>query len=207
MSEENTETTPEATESEQEVVTPPEATGWWQFQSKDDAAEWANGVVEKRLARERKKMESILAEHGTLKAEVERLKPLEDATKTDAQRWEAEKESFTKELEELRSFRKSAERTNLVREIAEDKGLPAKFVKYVSGEDADSITESVDELLNVLSEDGKPSKKPASQKPRATDEQPATKGHGGGGSDPEDDSTTTARIMKKYRESRNSFSL
>jgi len=189
-----------------DVVTPPESNGWWQFQSKEEAAEWANTIVEKRLARERKKYEPVLQERDTLKAEIEELRPLKEATLTDSQRWESERAALTSELEELRNFRKDAERSNLIRDIAEEKGLPAKLVKWVSGDDADAITQSVEELLNDLSEVGKPTK-PASQRPRETGSQPATQGVSGGGSDADEDSTVTARIIKKYRESRNTFSL
>lgn len=183
----------------------PESKNWWQFDSKDDAVEWINDKVQKRLGREKNKFNDVLAERDTLKAEVEELRPLKQATQTDAERWEAEKANLAKELEELRSFKSQAERTNLIREIAEDKGLPARFVNRVQGSTPEEITADIEDLLNVL-EDGKP-KKPAPQKPKPADEKAPTRGHGGGGSDDDSDSATTSRIIKKYRESRNTFSL
>lgn len=204
MSEEaGIEATPEVVsdaDSDAGDVTPPESNGWWSFGSKDDAAEWANGIVEKRLARERKKLEPIVAEHATLKAEVERLKPLEDATKTDAQRWESEKETFARELEELRSYRSKSERDNLVREIADDKGLPASFHSRIRGTDADEIAADIEDLLNVLG-DGKP-RKPASPKPKEADaDERGEKGHGGGGG-ADDDGFSQEALLKKIRENR-----
>lgn len=184
-------------------VTEPETGGWWSFKSKDDAAKWANEIVEKRLARERKKIDPIIQEHATLKSEVEELRPLRDASLTDAQRWEAEKATIKSELEELRSFKTTAERANLVREIADDKGLPAKFLSRVRGDDADSITADIEELLNVL-EDGKPQKKPGQRKPVETDgDKPGTKGFSGGGSEGDGDFSVDA-ILKKVRENRGS---
>lgn len=192
--------------TEHEEITAPESGGWWQFKSKDDAAAWANDIVEKRLARERKKYDPVLQERDTLKAEIEELRPLKEATLTDSQRWESEKSALTSELEELRAFRQNAERTNLVREIAEEKGLPAKLVKWVSGDDADSITQSVEELLNDLSEVGQTVKKPAQRKPKESDgDEPGKKGYasGGGGND---DGFSTEAVLQKMREHRaNSF--
>ena len=192
-------------------LTPPETNGWWNFSSKDDAATWANEIVEKRLARERKKFESVVAEHGTLKAEVEELRPLKAAKQTDTERWESEKQSLAKELEDLRGFKSKAERNDLVRQIAEDKGLPAKFIARVQGDDEDSISSDIDDLLNVLSEDGKSTRKPASRKPQDADNRPPAKGSNGGGSDQDD--VTADDIIKKLREKnggrigRNPFSL
>lgn len=185
-------------------VSAPESSGWWSFKSKDDAAKWANEIVEKRLARERKKIDPIIQEHATLKSEVEELRPLRDASLTDAQRWEAEKAAIKSELEELRSFKTTAERTNLIREIAEEKGLPARFISRVRGENADDITADIEELLNVL-EDGKPAKKPAPQrKPQETDgDKPGTKGYSGGGSEGDGEFSVDA-ILKKVRENRGS---
>jgi hypothetical protein len=202
MSEDTAAETPENTDveanSDSNDLTPPESSGWWQFQSKDDAAKWANDIVEKRLARERKKVEPLVAEHATLKAEVERLKPLEDATKTDAQRWESEKQTLAQELAELREFRSKAERTNLVREIADEKGLPAQFVSRVRGNDADEIAADIDDLLNVLN-DGKP-RKPASPKPKEADaDERGKKGHSGGGGD-DDDTFDAKALAQKIRE-------
>lgn len=186
-----------------EDLTPPVSKNWWNFQSQEDAQEWVNDKITKRVGREKSKMDAVAAERDTLKAEVERLKPLEDATKTDAQRWESEKSSITAELEELRSFRTKTERANLVREIAEDKGLPAKFVKYVVGDDADSITQSVEDVLNDLSEVGPP-KKPAQRKPKETDgDEPGDKGSGGGGSG-SDDGWSVESVLEEVRKNRGS---
>lgn len=183
-------------------LAPPSKKDWWQFESREQAVEWANDKIQKRLAREKSKYEPILEEHGKLKLRVEQLEPFEQAQKTDSQRWESERENLSKELEDLRNFRKTAERNDLVREIAEDKGLPSRFISRVRGDDADSITADVEELLTVLN-DGKPAK-PASRKPKEADERPSSKGYGGGGSDAEnDDDAVVANVVKKNRENRN----
>lgn len=175
---------------------------WWRDASKEDITSFVNDKVQKRLAREKAKYDPILAERDTLKAEVERLKPLEDANKTDIQRWEEERANLAKELEEHRAYRAQQERTNLVREIADEKGLPARFINRVQGDDADSITADIEDLLTVIN-DGKPTK-PASRKPVDPDEKPGGKGYGGGGSKSDtDDKAVVDNVIKKFREQRN----
>lgn len=180
-------------------ITPPAGKTWWQFESQDEATEWANDKIQKRLAREKKKYDPIATERDMLKSRVAELEPFEQATKSDSQRWEAERASLASELEDLKSFRAKAERNDLVREIAEDKGLPTRFFNRVQGNDAESITADIDDLLTVIS-DGKPTK-PASRKPIETDEKPGQKGYGGGGSKSEtDDKAIVDNIRKKFRE-------
>lgn len=197
-------------------ATPPPASDWWKFDSKDTAEEWANNLVTKRLARERKKYDPILEEHGKLKAEVEELRPLRAATQTDAERWEAEKTQLAKELEELRSFQQARVREDLVREIAEEKGLPVRFVSRIKGNDAEEIAADVDDLLNVLSlEDGKSTKrKPAALKPKAADEDSSSgRGYSGAGGGDDDEEITAEAVLKRLSErglsrgGRNPFSL
>jgi len=195
---------------------PPPASDWWKFDSKETAEDWANNLVTKRLARERKKYDPILEEHGKLKAEVEELRPLKAATQTDAERWEAEKVQLAKELEELRSFQQARVREDLVREIAEEKGLPARFVSRIKGNDAEEIAADVDDLLNVLSlEDGKATKKkPAALKPKAADEDSSSsRGYSGAGGGDDDEEITAEAVLKRLAErglsrgGRNPFSL
>lgn len=189
-------------ENQDAEVAPPEVNGWWNFESKDDATNWVNDKIQKRLAREKSKFDPIVAERDILKKRVEELEPFEQATKTDTQRWEEERTNLTKELERLQGFEKQTQRENLVREIAEEKGLPTRFLKRVSGEDADSITADIEDLLAVIN-DGKPTK-PASRKPVDPDEKPGGKGYGGGGSKSDsDDKAVVDNVIKKFREQRN----
>lgn len=193
----------EVVDSGDEFSPPPSSSDWWKFESKDRAEEWANNLVTKRLARERKKFEPIVQEHATLKSEVEELRPLRDANLTDSERWESKLQAVSQELEELRSFRASREREDLVREIAEDKGLPQKFISRVRGEDADSISADIDDLLNVLSLEGGKATKPAQRKPKEIDEDSSSKARGfsGGGSSDDNDEITSDAIIKRLQES------
>jgi chromosome segregation ATPase len=191
----------ESSDEQENDITPPETNGWWQFQSKDSATNWVNEKIQKRLAREKSKYDPLVSKCATLEARVQELEPLEQATKTDTQRWEEERNSLATELEDLRKFRAQQERSNLVREIAEDKGLPARFLNRVQGDDADSITADIEELVTVLN-DGKPTK-PASRKPVDPEEKPGSKGYGGGGSKTDsDDKAVVDNVLKKFREQR-----
>lgn len=182
-------------------ITPPEAKKWWKFNDQDDAVAWVNEKVQKRLAREKAKYDPIIAERDILKTRVEELEPLEKATQTDTQRWESERTFLTTELEELRQFRTQQERNNLVRELADEKGLPTRFISRVHGDDAESITADIDDLMTVIN-DGKPTK-PASRKPVDPEEEPGSKGYGGGGSKTDtDDKAVVANVVKKFRENR-----
>jgi len=203
-------------DSGDDIVTPPVSSDWWKFDSKENAEEWANNLVTKRLARERKKYDPILEEHGKLKAEVEELRPLRAATQTDAERWEAEKSQLAQELEDLRTFQQARVREDLVRDLAEEKGLPSRFVSRIKGNDAEEIAADIDDLLNVLSlEDGKATKKkPASLKPKAADEDSSSgRGYSGAGGGDDDEEITAEAVLKRLQErglsrgGRNPFSL
>lgn len=204
-------------DSGDDFTPPPAQSDWWKFDSKDRAEEWANNLVTKRLARERKKYDPILEEHGKLKAEVEELRPLRAATQTDSERWEARLQEVTQELDNLRSFKSARERDDLVREIAEEKGLPSRFTNRIKGTDAEEIAADIDDLLNVLSlEDGKATrKKPASRKPTESDddESPSGRAYSGAGGSDDDEEITAEAVLKRLQErglgrgGRNPFSL
>lgn len=200
--EENVQTDTPEDDSTSEEITPPAGKNWWQFQNQEEAVEWANEKIQKRLAREKKKVDPLLEDHAKLKARVQELEPFEQATKSDSERWEAERASLAKELEDLRSYRNQSERTNLVREIADEKGLPARFITRVQGEDADSITADIDDLMTVLNDGKQP--KPATRKPQDPDATPSSKGYSGGGAkDEPDNKSVVENIRKKFRENNN----
>lgn len=188
-------------------LTPPVANNWWTFDSKEAATEWGNKLVTDRLARMQKsKLDPLVQERDTLKAEVERLKPFETSTQTDAQRWESEKENLANELQQLRDFRASTERDNLARSIAEEIGLPARFVSRISGSDEDAMRADAQELLDVLSEGGSNTKKTPAQKapkdPAAQGDAPRKGQSGGGGSSEDSDEAVAASILDQIKQDR-----
>lgn len=188
-------------------LTPPSANDWWTFDSKEAATEWGNKLVTDRLARMQKsKLDPLVQERDTLKAEVERLKPLEASTQTDAQRWESEKANLANELQQLRDFKASTERVNLARDIAEEIGLPARFASRISGDDEDAMRADAQELLDVLSEGGSNTKKTPAQKapkdPAAQGDAPRKGQSGGGGSSEDSDEAMAASILDQIKQDR-----
>lgn len=184
----------------------PEAQNWWQFADKDAAEAWGNKLVTTRLTRERKnKLDPIVTERDTLRAEVDRLKPLEDATKSDIQRRDDALAARDTQIAELLQFKQSRERQDLVRGLAEEAGLPSKFVSRVTGDDEDAIREDIADLLNVLSEGGSTSKKtptPKAPKSSGTPNGRRVSSGGGGSDDDESDDALAASILESIRKDR-----
>lgn len=176
---------------------------WWQFGSKADAEKWGNDLVSKRLQRERKsKLDPIVQERDTLKAELERI---QGATKTDAQRREDELKSIKDELAEHRSYRAQQERNNLVRSIADEEGLPASFLSRVRGDDEDAIRDDIKDLLNVLSEGGSNTstkKTPTTKAPKAKSGGGDSVSSGGGSSSDVSDDALAESILKEVEAQR-----
>lgn len=187
-------------------ISPPAANTWWQFESQDQAEKWANDLVTKRLSRERKtKLDPLQQERDTLKAELDRLKPLEDATKTDFQRLEEKLNNTTSELDQLRQYRAQQERTNLVRQVADEVGIPANFLARVRGDDEDSIRQDAQDLLNALSEGGStPGKKtpPAKAPKESGNNGGGSVASGGGSSSEESDDVMIKTILEQAQKER-----
>jgi membrane protein involved in colicin uptake len=186
-------------------ITPPESQNWWQFGAKEDAEAWANNLVTKRLSRERKaNLDPIIQERDTLKAEVDRLRPLEDATKTDAERWSAERDRIAAENAELKKFKASREHADLIRKVAEEEGLPSNFIPRVQGADEDAIRDDIKDLLNVLSEGGSNTgkKTPPAKAPKPQGASGGSVSSGGGSSTDESDDDLSKSILEQVNQRR-----
>lgn len=147
------------------------------FKTKADFVKHVNGIVKKRLDRETKKYTPIVQERDTLK---ERVAELSGADK-DKSAAEKQIEALSKQVTELLASQATTQRNELVRTIAKEHGLPDEFLARVQGDDEDSITEDVEQLVELLKIDGKPA-------PRVTKVTKSTKpdgkdGKGGKGSD------------------------
>lgn len=197
-------TGPEGSEGEgaddEGVSAPAASNDWWQFGSKADAETWANDLVSKRLSRHKKTtVDPIAAERDKLKAEVEELRPLREATQTDSERWESKFNAQAEELNSLRESHSKSERDNQVRTIADEMGLPSSFLSRVSGSDEDSIREDIKSVLDALSEGGfnTGKKTPAPKNPVPKGKSGGGSVGSGGGSDsdePDDDSLSKSII-------------
>lgn len=156
-------------------------------------------IIQDRVAREKNKNNELVQKNATLEARVQELEPLEAATQTDTQRWEKEKKQLIDEVTELRTLKANTERSDLVREIAKDKGLPDGFLNRVSGDTPEEIEADVDSLLETLGGSIKATKPAATTKPVEAKSKASKASHGGGDSD--DDSlppiTDLALAMRK----------
>lgn len=190
-----------------EDLAPPAANDWWQFADKDAATAWGNKLVTDRLTRFTKsKLDPIVAERDTLSAEVLRLKPLEDATKTDIQKRDDQLAQITPELETLRAFKAKTERAETVNALAAEEGLDPKFLALINTDgDEDEVRGKIKILLDALSESGANTgkKTPVAKAPKETGK-PAAKQlqSGGGGTEDETDDALAASIIEQIRKDR-----
>lgn len=194
--------TPEVTpDAAPEAIVPPAANNWWQFTDKDAAEAWANNLVTNRLARQKTvKIDPLQQSHDTLEAEVQRLKPFEEAALSEGERRERTDAANKAELDRLLAFEASTKRTETIRGIADEISLPASLVKFVVGNDDAELRESAQTLLDALSEGGATPKKTPPAKAPKTDPTPGgSVSPGGGGSDEESDDALTQSILDEIK--------
>lgn len=164
------------------------------FASKQEFVKHVNGIVKKRLQRNEQKYAPIVAERDTLKKRVAELEPVQQGQASSVQQIEA----LSKQVSDLLSYQQSTQRNELVREIAKEKGLPEEFHSRVQGTDPDSITEDVEELVELLKIDTKnpgTQRPPKNTKPDGKDGK-GGKGSGGKGGVEDDDKNDPAAIAK-----------
>lgn len=168
------------------------------FKTKADFTKHVNGIVQKRLKRETAKYEPIVKERDTLKERVGQLSGA-DKDKSQADQQIA---ALTKQVETLLEYQRNTQRNELVRNIAKDRGLPDEFIARVQGDDEDSITEDVDELVALLNVDAKPAPKrtPKTTKPAPKDAKGGKGSDGKGGADDDDknDPVAIAKAVGRY---------
>lgn len=198
-------TAPPAVEAVEPVeITPPAASNWWQFTDQGAAETWANNLVTNRLTRVQKtKIDPLEETRATLEAEVQRLKPFEEASLSEGERRDAREAATAQELAELRGFKAQTARTETIRTICDEIGLPIAFATRLVGDDEAAIREDAQTLLNTLSEGGSNAKKTPPAKTPKTD-QPAggSVQPGGGGGDDESDDALTQSIIADIEKAR-----
>lgn len=170
------------------------------FATKADFVKHVNGIVKKRLDRETKKYAPIVAERDTLKERVAELSGADkDKTAADKQI-----EALSKQVTDLLSYQQTTQRNELVRNIAKEHGLPDEFLARVQGDDEDSITEDVEQLVELLKIDGKPAarvtKVTKSTKPDGKDGKggKGSDGKGGADDDAKNDLDKIAKSIGRY---------
>lgn len=151
------------------------------FESRDAFTKHVNGIVQKRLKRETSKYAPIVTERDTLKTRVAEL----EGADNKASQADQTIAKMQKQLDDLLKYQTTTQRNELVRNIAKEHGLPDEFLARVQGDDEDSITEDVEQLVDLLKIDGKTQQKrpPKSTKPDGKDGKGGKGADGKGGAD------------------------
>ena len=111
--------------------------------------------VQKRLDRERAKFK----DYDDLKAKAEQFDQLEAEKGSDVEKANRRAEKAEKDLAELQKAIAKRDRDDLVREIGDELGLPAKLRGRVQGDDDKTIRADIEELLEGLPKPDKPAEK------------------------------------------------
>ena len=167
------------------------------FESKDAFAKHVNGIVQKRLKREVSKYAPIVAERDTLKTRVAEL----EGADNKASQADQTIAKMQKQLDDLLKYQSTTQRNELVRSVAKEHGLPDEFLARVQGDDEDSITEDVEQLVSLLKIDSKPAPKVTkSTKPDGKDGKggKGTDGKGGAEDDARNDPKKIAAEVGRY---------
>lgn len=111
-----------------------------------DSQEAVNKFMQKRIARVEKKYEGF----EDFKAKASQFDQLEAEKGSDIEKLTRRAEKAEKERNELQDKVTKAERTDLVREIADELGLPKKLVGRVRGDTEDDIRADIADLLDSV---------------------------------------------------------
>ncbi|QNO01035.1 scaffolding protein [Mycobacterium phage CELFI] len=129
-------------------------------------------AVARRVARERKKYEGF----EDFKTKAEQFDQLEAEKGSDIEKLTRRAEKAESELTKLTEKLTKAERNELVRDIADEMGLPKKLAKRVQGDSEEDIRADIEDLLEGLpkgeqkvekKDDDGDKKKPPAQSPKA----------------------------------------
>ncbi|MFM8798890.1 MAG: hypothetical protein ACKODT_08030 [Fluviibacter sp.] len=152
-------------------------------------------ILQKRLKRQEDQLLKKYSDYEQRVSDSEAFRKLQDEKATDAERWEKEREKLNALLKERDEKLTTLERSNLIADLASERGLPKSFWKRVQGSTEEEIAEDMDSIikdlgLDVTPGEGKTTPKPAGRKA-------AVYGGGGVTEDPEPDTDAiVARIPR-----------
>ena len=89
-----------------------------------------------------------------LKVLQAQLEELQDAGKSDAEKLQRKYERAQQEREALQAELEARDRALLVREVADEVGLPARLAARIQGEDRDSMLADAKELMELVVPEG-----------------------------------------------------
>lgn len=91
-----------------------------------------------------------------VKALQSQLDELQDAGKSDVEKLQRKAERAAQEAEQLRAEIASRDRALLLREVADEVGLPARLVSRVQGADREAMLADARELMELVVPEGAP---------------------------------------------------
>jgi hypothetical protein len=145
-------------------------------------------IIQRRLKRQEEQFLKKYADYDDRVSESENFRKLQSEKATDAERWEKEREKLLASLQERDTELTKLQRSNLIADLASEKGLPKSFWKRVQGDNEESIAEDMDSIIKDLGLD-KPGDAGKETTPKAP-KKGAVYGGGGETEDPDPDTDT-----------------
>jgi hypothetical protein len=149
-------------------------------------------ILQKRLKRQEDQLLKKYSDYDQRVNESDNFRKLQDEKSTDAERWEKEREKLLSSLQERDEKLTKLERSNLIADLASERGLPKSFWKRVQGDNEDEIAEDMDSIIKDLGLDQDREKSKAKT--------PTARKSGsvyGGGGETEDPDPDTDSIVSK----------
>ena len=142
-------------------------------------------ILQKRLKRQEEQLLKKYSDYEQRVADSDAFRKLQDEKATDAERWEKERTQLLASLQERDEKLTKLERSNLIADLAAERGLPKSFWKRVQGDSESEIAEDMDSIIKDLglNVDREASK----EKTPSTRKRGAVYGGGGETEDPDPD--------------------
>ena len=128
-----------------------------------------DALISKRIARVEKKYEGF----DELKEKAAKFETVETEKMSEIEKAVRRAEKAERERDDFKTKLSAADRRDLVRDIADELGLPKKLASRVQGDSEDDIRADIKDLLSGLpstesgeSKNGKQEKEPPSQSPK-----------------------------------------
>lgn len=152
-------------------------------------------ILQKRLKRQEDQLTKKYSDYEQRVADSEAFRKLQDEKATDAERWEKERNQLLASLQERDEKLTKLERSNLIADLAAERGLPKSFWKRVQGDNEEEIAADMDSIIKDLGLDR--DRDDSKVKTPSTRKSGAVYGGGGETEDPDPDTDSiVARIPR-----------
>jgi hypothetical protein len=177
------------TESETDIADSPDGE---QAEEKLISQKELDRILQKRLKRQEDQLVKKYSDYEQRVADSEAFRKLQDEKATDAQRWEKERNQLLSSLQERDEKLTKLERSNLIADLASERGLPKSFWKRVQGDNEEEIAEDMDSIIKDLGLD----KDREVSKEKTPSARKKSTVYGGGGDTEEPDPDTDSIVAR-----------